>query len=87
MNAIAVYLVDKQLGYIERSVARYLAPVMDCFQPHQSDWVILEVFEILSYFIVMNNRRCITGKQMSSKPGGTDEWSYRHSAHCMWTKE
>ena len=33
-NAIAVYLVDKQLGYIERSVARYLAPVMDCFQPH-----------------------------------------------------
>ena len=33
-NAIAVYLGDEQLGYIERNVAKFLAPVFDCFQPH-----------------------------------------------------
>ena len=33
-NATAVYLGEKQLGYIEKNVAKFLAPVMDCFQPH-----------------------------------------------------
>ena len=32
--AIAVMVGDEQLGYVEKNVARYLAPIMDCFQSH-----------------------------------------------------
>ena len=33
-NAIAVFVNAEQLGYVERGVAKYLSPVMDCFLPH-----------------------------------------------------
>ena len=33
-KAISVFVNGEQLGYVERDVAKYLGPVMDCFLPH-----------------------------------------------------